>query len=101
MAAANDSQGLKIAVAAFVTLTVVLAVTTYFGFSYYSEADAKLTDAQGKLATQTKTADGALRDLGELKKDFGYEKIEDFAAVKDAIKKDTAKLNADIATLKG
>ena len=30
MAAANESQGLKIAVAAFVTLTVILAVTSYF-----------------------------------------------------------------------
>ena len=38
MAAANESQGLKIAVAVFVTLTVVLAVTTYFAYSSYDQA---------------------------------------------------------------
>ena len=37
-AAANESQGLKIAVAAFVTLTVALAVTSYFLYSAYSRA---------------------------------------------------------------
>ena len=42
MAAANESQGLKIAVAVFVTLTVILAVTTYFSYTAYSQADAKL-----------------------------------------------------------
>lgn len=99
MAAANDSQGLKIAVAAFVTLTVVLAVTTYFGFSNYSEADQKLTDAQNKLAQEKKTADGAVRDYNELKRDYGYEKIEDFAAVKDAMKKDAAKLQEQLTAL--
>ena len=36
MAAANESQGLKIAVAAFMTLTVILAVTSYFLYSAYS-----------------------------------------------------------------
>ena len=30
MAAANESQGLKIAVAAFITLTVILTVSSYF-----------------------------------------------------------------------
>jgi len=30
MAAANESQGLKIAVAAFITLSVALSVTSYF-----------------------------------------------------------------------
>jgi hypothetical protein len=30
MSAANESQGLKIAVSAFITLTVILTVTSYF-----------------------------------------------------------------------
>ena len=41
-AAANESQGLKIAVAAFVTLTVALAVTSYFLYSAYSKSEAQL-----------------------------------------------------------
>ncbi len=45
MAAANESQGLKIAVAAFIALTVILTVTSYFLYSAYSSADAKLTSA--------------------------------------------------------
>ena len=39
----NDSQGLKIAVAAFVSLTVILAVTSYFLYSAYATADAQFT----------------------------------------------------------
>ena len=49
-AANNDSQGLKIAVAAFVSLTVILAVTSYFLYSSYSQTDAKLTAAEQKAA---------------------------------------------------
>ena len=33
MASANESQGLKIAVAAFITLSVILAVACYFLYS--------------------------------------------------------------------
>ncbi len=46
MAAANESQGLKIAVAAFIALTVILTVTSYFLYSAYASADAKLHSRQ-------------------------------------------------------
>ena len=42
MAAANESQGLKIAVAAFITLTVILTVTSYFLYSNGASAEARL-----------------------------------------------------------
>ena len=42
MAAPNDSQGFKIAVSAFITLTVILAVTSYFTYSSAANAQAKL-----------------------------------------------------------
>ena len=42
MAAANESQGLKIAVAAFIALSVILSVSSYFLYSAYSAADAKV-----------------------------------------------------------
>ena len=45
MAAANESQGLKIAVAAFIALTVILTVTSYFLYSAYSSAEARLQSA--------------------------------------------------------
>jgi len=50
MAAANESQGLKIAVAVFVTLTVVLAVTTYFAYSSYDQALAQRNAARADAA---------------------------------------------------
>jgi hypothetical protein len=46
MAAASESQGLKIAVAAFITLTVILTVTSYFLYSNGASAEAKLASEQ-------------------------------------------------------
>jgi hypothetical protein len=99
MAAANESQGLKIAVAAFVTLTVILAVTTYFGYSQYSQADSKFADAEKKAQQNQTTADGALRDLADLKQNYGYGKIDDYGSVKDQIKKDSKKLDEQIGAI--
>ena len=48
MAASNESQGLKIAVAVFIALSVILAVTSYFLYSNYSVADARLDQANEK-----------------------------------------------------
>ena len=47
-ASSNESQGLKIAVAAFVSLTVILAVSCYFLYSSYDKA----------LAAEAKAKDG-------------------------------------------
>ena len=49
-ASSSDSQGLKIAVAAFVSLTVILAVTSYFLYSNYSHTFEQLTAARIKGA---------------------------------------------------
>ncbi len=51
MAAANESQGLKIAVAAFITLTVILTVTSYFLYSTYSSGRSQA--AIGRRRTPT------------------------------------------------
>jgi len=48
MASANESQGLKIAVAAFLTLSVILAVTSYFLYST-SRQRAKRTAAAERI----------------------------------------------------
>ena len=46
MAAANESQGLKIAVAAFITLTVILTVSSYFLYSNGASAEARREQAE-------------------------------------------------------
>ncbi len=57
MAAANESQGLKIAVAAFIALTVILTVTSYFLYSAYSTAEARLSKSEDDLNTAKKGAE--------------------------------------------
>lgn len=99
MAAANENQGLKIAVAAFVTLTVVLAVTTYFGFSQSAENAAKLAEATTAKTTADRTADQAVRNLEDMQRQAGYPNIQDFAALKTAITKDQDELKQQLTGL--
>lgn len=99
MAAANENQGLKIAVAAFVTLTVVLAVTTYFGFSQSAENAAKLEEANSAKSKADQTAQQAVRNLEEIQRQAGYPNIQDFAALKTAITKDQDELKQQLTGL--
>jgi len=71
MAAANESQGLKIAVAAFVSLTVILAVTSYFLYSSYDKAEALRAAADDKASKAGKAASDALSQRDELRKLVG------------------------------
>jgi len=98
MAASNDSQGLKIAVAAFVSLTVILAVVSYFLYSNYDQASAKLAAAQTDLQTKTKAASDILTQYEELRKQIGS-RAEEHDAVKTEIKNESAKIDAEIAAL--
>lgn len=104
MAAANESQGLKIAVAVFVMLTVIFAVTTYFGFSNYSQSEAKLADANIKNQGLNAEYGKARTLIDYLKQRAGYAKhdAEDPKALHDsieeAIKKDDARLNEQLTT---
>jgi len=100
MAAANESQGLKIAVAIFVALTVILFVTTYFGFSNASQAESAKIAAEQKYAESQKTAATAISDATEIKDWLGYSKVEDTGALKDTVKKDTAKLKDRLQQLR-
>jgi len=98
MAAANESQGLKIAVAAFVTLTVILAVSTYFAYSAFSERDAKLTAAEAKLATASKASSDALNQYEALRKEIGV-RTEDPEAIKAEIKKEYGKVDDELKSM--
>jgi hypothetical protein len=87
-AASNESQGLKIAVAVFVMFTVILAVTTYFGFSSYYQALEKQTEAEKTAQEKSKIAGDAVNTLAEVKKLAGFQKAgDDLPAITDAIKK--------------
>jgi len=98
MAAANESQGLKIAVAAFVSLTVILAVTSYFLYSNYDQTFQKLTAAEEKMRTAQKTADEASRQFDEMKKQIGA-KAEEYESVKKEIETERKKIDDDLATI--
>lgn len=97
-ASSNDSQGLKIAVALFVSLTVILAVTCYFLYSNYDQAAQQLVQAQSKAQQAQKAADDALRQYDEMKKQIGS-KPEEYEAVKAEIAAETKKIQAEIAAI--
>src|SRR4029450_12619625 len=71
MAAANESQGLKIAVAAFITLSVILSVTSYFLYSAYASADARLTTTSEELNKATGAATTALNQYEDMRTKIG------------------------------
>jgi hypothetical protein len=76
MAAANESQGLKIAVAAFIALTVILTVTCYFLYSAYAAADAQKTAALEEAANKGKAAGIALNQYEEVRGRVGTKTAE-------------------------
>jgi hypothetical protein len=81
MAAANESQGLKIAVAAFVTLTVALAVTSYFLYTSYSRSEALLESERDKLTKAQRAASEAVTEREEFRKLAGA-RAEEFDPAK-------------------
>ena len=97
----NDSQGLKIAVAAFVSLSVVLAVTSYFLYSNYSRTSALLKEAESKASQANTTANQAVANLSDLRTRAGYANLEDFESLKAAIKKDEDKLTNSVGAIVG
>jgi hypothetical protein len=76
MAAANESQGLKIAVATFIALTVLMIVTSYFLYTAYSQADARLTSANEQLAQKSRESDLALKQYEEVRGKVGTKNAE-------------------------
>ncbi len=95
-APANESQGLKIAVAAFVVLTVALAVTSYFLYSAYSRSEAQLESERDKSAKAQRAASDAVNQYDEFRKLAGA-KVEEFdpakAEVATFFKKNSDRIN--------
>jgi len=84
MAAANESQGLKIAVAAFVTLSVILAVTSYFLYSAYSKADALAETEKGNATKANTAASTAINQFNEFRQLAGA-RAEEYDAAKSEV----------------
>ena len=103
MATSNDSQGLKIAVAVFVSLTVILAVTGYFLYSEMAKATEALAKANSELQTARTTVTTASSNLATLRDRAGYLNLSDPAAITQAIDADQQALldqvNRDIAQI--
>jgi len=80
---------------------VVLAVTTYFMYSNYSEASKALEDATAKAKASDDSAGKAIRELGEVRGDMlGYPKIENIDNLKAQVTKDTERWNGSLAELR-
>jgi hypothetical protein len=84
MAAANESQGLKIAVAAFITLSVILGVTSYFLYSNGASAEARLQLAEDNLTKKATAADLALKQFEDFRGKIGTKGTE-YEAAKEEI----------------
>jgi hypothetical protein len=97
-ASSSDSQGLKIAVAAFVTLTVILAVTSYFMYSNWAQAAAQLDKANADLQVKNKAASDALNQYDEMRKRIGS-RAEEFDPAKAEILAEQKKIDDEITAL--
>lgn len=107
MAASNESQGLKIAVAVFVTLTVILAVTSYFLYSSYARSEGLLQSETDKASKAKREADEALTQYDEFRKSIGTRAAEfdtakteiatHLKAVEQKLQKVSESVNASVA----
>jgi hypothetical protein len=95
-ASSNESQGLKIAVAIFVTLTVILAVTSYFLYSSYARSEGLLASETDKASKARQEADTALGNLDEIRKAVGTRATE-FDPVKTEIATHLKKVDERLA----
>ena len=98
MAASNESQGLKIAVAVFVTLAVILAVSTYFAYKNYAETDARLAKAEADFRKATLTNNEAATTIEDLRKSIGL-KAEVPDEMKTEIKNGYKKVDDEVKSL--
>jgi hypothetical protein len=84
MAAANGSQGLKIALAAFISLSVILAVTSFFLYSNGTSTQAKLDSERHAQNFSRRAAALALTQYDEMRARIGT-KAKEYDAAKQEI----------------
>jgi hypothetical protein len=98
MASANESQGLKIAVAAFIALTVILTVTSYFLYQAYSSSEAKLQSANEEISKKNQANSLALTQYQEVRGKVGT-KAEEHEQAKDEINAHFKKIDQRLDTM--
>jgi hypothetical protein len=98
MAAGSESHGLKIAVAVFVSLTVILAVSSYFLYSRWSDAEAQLVSAKNKQQAADRSASTAVSERDEMLRMIGT-RAQDFEAAKTEMKNRQKEVDDKIAGL--
>jgi peptidoglycan hydrolase CwlO-like protein len=97
-AASNESQGLKIAVAAFIALSVILSVASYFLYSAYTSADAKYTSNMDELNKAKKAQSDILSQYEEMRQKIGTKATESDPA-KEEIANHFKKINGQFDEL--
>ncbi len=98
MAEAEESAGLKIAVAAFITLTVILGVTAYFLYSSAEAAKARLAFAEEARMKDKRAAALAVRQSDELRTRIGT-KSGEFDTAKEEISASFKKVDERLSNL--
>src|SRR5262249_2261463 len=83
----------------FVMLTVILAVGTYFSYTAYSTADAKLAQAESKLKNAIDGEAKANDKVEALRKEFVGARAEDFDAIKTEIKNEHKKVDDEVKSM--
>jgi hypothetical protein len=99
MAASNDNQGLKIAVASLVMLVFILGVTNYFAFSAASQNLAKADKAAADAGAASTKQREAVEQANYFRTKAGYISLEDFEAAKAAADKDVARIGGEIQAI--
>jgi hypothetical protein len=100
MAAPNESQGLKIAVAVFIALSVILAVTSYFLYSNGAQAEARLAKAEEDKSKLQKAQNLQQTQIEELRGRIGV-RTEEADAIKNEIDAHYKKVYERLDTLGG
>jgi hypothetical protein len=91
---ARENQGLQIALILFVTVTIVLSVTTYLGMKWYSD-EIKARQAASEAGTKSEQkAMTTANEVEELKKVIGAASTENLQTIKETFAADMKKWGA-------
>ena len=85
---ARESQGLQIALIIFVLLTVMLGVSTYYGFNQFDQAQLKARAAEADKLKTEQDFKRAQDEANELKRLIGFADTEKLDAISQAATQD-------------
>jgi hypothetical protein len=99
MAAGNDNNGLKIALAVSITLVILLGVASYFLYSSYAETSARLGETNTKL-TQANTEKGqAVEQLNQVRDLAGLGEGQTIDEIRKKYTENNAALTAKVQAI--